>query len=408
MNSILSEKEYQKFILERLEQDNGYIIRDSKKYDRYYAVDRELVFKFLNNTQPDKMQILEKIYKGDLEETVINYVNQEITKTRGSLLDVLKHGVDISNQHLELMYTKPATTFNKELLALYDMNIFSVMEEVWCSDKERIDIVIFLNGFAVISFELKCNMAGQSYQDAIYQYRTDRDPKNRLFLFNAGCLVNFAMDLNEVYMCTKLSGQSSFFLPFNKGNGEGVRAGAGNPVYEDRYSVYYMWEDILKKDTLIEIISKFMFLETKDEEDELTGKIKHKETLIFPRYHQLDVIRKVLEDIRQNLTAQNYLIQHSTGSGKTNSIAWLAHRLTSLHDSENRVIFDNVIIVTDRVVVDRQLQKAIMGMEHKAGLIRVMDDKCNSEDLAIAIKGNTKIIATTIQKFGPMSRFSTS
>lgn len=128
MNSILSEKEYQKFILERLEQDNGYIIRDSKKYDRYYAVDRELVFKFLNNTQPDKMQILEKIYKGDLEETVINYVNQEITKTRGSLLDVLKHGVDISNQHLELMYTKPATTFNKELLALYDMNIFSVME----------------------------------------------------------------------------------------------------------------------------------------------------------------------------------------------------------------------------------------------------------------------------------------
>ena len=399
MNSILSEKEYQKFILERLEQDNGYIIRDSKKYDRYYAVDRELVFKFLNNTQPDKMQILEKIYKGDLEETVINYVNQEITKTRGSLLDVLKHGVDISNQHLELMYTKPATTFNKELLALYDMNIFSVMEEVWCSDKERVDVVIFLNGFAVISFELKCNMAGQSYQDAIYQYRTDRDPKNRLFLFNAGCLVNFAMDLNEVYMCTKLSGQSSFFLPFNKGNGEGVRAGAGNPVYEDRYSVYYMWEDILKKDTLIEIISKFMFLETKDEEDELTGKIKHKETLIFPRYHQLDVIRKVLEDIRQNLTAQNYLIQHSTGSGKTNSIAWLAHRLTSLHDSENRVIFDNVIIVTDRVVVDRQLQKAIMGMEHKAGLIRVMDDKCNSEDLAIAIKGNTKIIATTIQKF---------
>lgn len=399
MNSILSEKEYQKFILERLEQDNGYIIRDSKKYDRYYAVDRELVFKFLNNTQPDKMQILEKIYKGDLEETVINYVNQEITKTSGSLLDVLKHGVDISNQHLELMYTKPATTFNKELLALYDMNIFSVMEEVWCSDKERVDVVIFLNGFAVISFELKCNMAGQSYQDAIYQYRTDRDPKNRLFLFNAGCLVNFAMDLNEVYMCTKLSGQSSFFLPFNKGNGEGVRAGAGNPVYEDRYSVYYMWEDILKKDTLIEIISKFMFLETKDEEDELTGKIKHKETLIFPRYHQLDVIRKVLEDIRQNLTAQNYLIQHSTGSGKTNSIAWLAHRLTSLHDSENRVIFDNVIIVTDRVVVDRQLQKAIMGMEHKAGLIRVMDDKCNSEDLAIAIKGNTKIIATTIQKF---------
>ena len=160
-----------------------------------------------------------------------------------------------------------------------------------------------------------------------------------------------------------------------------------------------MWEDILTKDTILDLISKFIFVETKEKVDDKTGKIKRSENLIFPRYHQLDVIRKVLADVRENRTAQNYLIQHSAGSGKTNSIAWLAHRLTSLHDEENKIIFDNIIIVTDRVVVDRQLQKAIMGMEHKAGLIRVMDDKCNSADLAIALNGNTKIIATTIQKF---------
>ena len=160
-----------------------------------------------------------------------------------------------------------------------------------------------------------------------------------------------------------------------------------------------MWEDILTKDTVLDLISKFIFIETKESKDELTGKTKKSENVIFPRYHQLDAIRKLLADVRENGSTQNYLIQHSAGSGKTNSIAWLAHRLTSLHDTDNKIIFDNVVIITDRVVVDRQLQKAIMGMEHKAGLIRVMDDKCNSADLAIALNGNTKIIATTIQKF---------
>ena len=200
-------------------------------------------------------------------------------------------------------------------------------------------------------------------------------------------------------MTTKLAGNATFFLPFNMGNGTGVNAGAGNPTFSDRYSVSYMWEDILTKDTVLDLISKFIFIETKEKEDELTGKMKRSENIIFPRYHQLDVIRKTLADVQENLTSQNYLIQHSAGSGKTNSIAWLAHRLTSLHDADNKIIFDNVVIVTDRVVVDRQLQKAILGLEHKAGLIRVMDDKCNSADLAIALNSNTKIIATTIQKF---------
>lgn len=399
MNNILSEKQYQRYIIDELVNSNGYIERKATAFDRYLAIDRELLFKFLWDTQADTMEALRKIYKSALEDTIVNYLNAEMTKTKGSLLSVLKHGVELANYRLYLMYTRPATTFNKELLQKYEKNIFSVMEEVWASDKERIDLVIFLNGLAIMSFELKCNMAGQSYEDAIYQYRTERNPKTRLFLFKAGCLVNFAMDLNEVYMTTKLDGQSTFFLPFNMGNGEGVNAGKGNPTFEDRYSVSYMWDDILKKDTVLDLINKFIFLQVKESEDELTGKKKIKETIIFPRYHQLDVIRQVLADVRVNRTTQNYLIQHSAGSGKTNSIAWLAHRLSSLHDADNNIIFDNIIIVTDRVVVDRQLQAAITGMEHKAGLIRVMDDKCTSADLALALKGNTKIIATTIQKF---------
>lgn len=397
--SILSEKEYQKFLLERLEKDNGFVVRKASNFDRYYAVDREMLFKFLNDTQSDTMDHLRKIYKNDLEETIISFINAETTKKRGSLIEVLKHGIELSNQKIELMYTKPATTFNPDLTKKYGQNIFSVMEEVWASDRERVDVVIFLNGMAIMSFELKCNAAGQSYQDAIYQFRTDRNPKTRLFRFKAGTLVNFAMDLEEVYMTTKLNGKATFFLPFNMGNGEGITAGAGNPIFEDKYSVSYMWEDILKKDNILELISKFIFIEIKERTDENTGKIKYMENLIFPRYHQLDVIRKLLTDVSENGTAQNYLIQHSAGSGKTNSIAWLAHRLASLHDANNKIIFNNIIIITDRVVVDRQLQKAIMGMEHKTGLIRVMDDKCTSADLAVALNGNTKIIATTIQKF---------
>lgn len=399
MNDILTEKEYQHFIMDELVK-HGYVIRNAKTdYDRAFAMDRGMLFKFLQNTQPEAMDALTKIYKDKTEDTVISFLNAEMTKERGSLLNVLKNGIEISNQKLNLLYRKPATTFNKEANRLYNENIFSVMEEVVISDKERVDIVIFVNGLAVISMELKCNHARQDYHNAITQYRTERDPKNRLFRFKAGCLVNFAMDLNEVYMATKLDGEATFFLPFNMGNGTGIEAGAGNPIFKDKYSVSYMWEDILTKDTLVELITQFVFIDRTEEKDEDTGKKKVKEKLIFPRFHQLDVIRKLLADIYVNKSSLNYLIQHSAGSGKTNSIAWLAHRLTSLHDADQKIIFDKIIIVTDRVVVDRQLQKAVTGMEHKSGLIRVMDEKCTSADLADALSGNTKIIATTIQKF---------
>ena len=399
MNDILSEKQYQHEIMDYLQAVNGYRIRNAAAFDRYYAMDREMLFKFLNKSQPDIMAELYKIFKTDTESTIVSVINETVTASKSSLVETLKGGIEISNRHLDLMYTKPATTFNKTLNQRYDDNIFSVMEEVWASDDERIDLVIFLNGIAIMSFELKCNAAGQSYQDAILQYRTSRDPKTRLFRFKAGCIVNFAMDLNEVYMATKLDGNATTFLPFNMGNGEGVNAGAGNPIFQDRYSVSYMWEDILTKDTLLDLISKFIFIERKEEVDEATGKKKHSETLIFPRYHQLDLIRKLLASVQEHGTELNYLIEHSAGSGKTNSIAWLTYRLASLHDANNQIIFDNIIIVTDRVVVDRQLQRAILGMDHKAGLIRVMDDKCTSADLAYELTHNTKIIATTIQKF---------
>ncbi len=398
MNKILSEKEYQQYIMDYLENNNGYVIRDKSNFDRYFAMDKQLLFKFLNDTQPDEMRALNKIYKTELEETIVNYINNKIMET--SLVEVLKSdNLEISNIKIKLMYSKPATTFNKELVEKYNKNVFSIMEEVWANNDERIDLVIFLNGLAIISFELKCNLAGQSYEDAIEQYRTQRDPKSRLFLFKAGCFVNFAMDLEEVHMTTKLNKEKTFFLPFNKGKGEGINSGKGNPLSKEGFGVSYMWEDILKKDTILDLINKFVFVERLEKEDSITGKKKKSENIIFPRYHQLDCIRKVIDDVKENHTNNNYLIQHSAGSGKTYTIAWLAHRLASQHDNEDKIIYDNIIIVTDKIVVDRQLQKAVSSIEHKSGLIKVMNDKCSSADLKIALEGNTKIIATTIQKF---------
>lgn len=382
--------EFQQYIISQLKKDS-YIERDPKKFNRLHAMDPDLFFDFLQRTQPETVEALQKIYGDEFKETIINSINRYATSKTGTLLDLLKHGISISNHKINLLYNKPATDFNPELTKKYQQNIFSVMQEVWASDHERIDLVIFLNGIAIITLELKSNSAGQSYEDAIDQYRTQRDPKDRLFLFKAGSLVNFAMDLNEVYMTTKLEGKKTTFMPFNKGKGEGINSGAGNQILKNDYSVSYMWKDILTKDTIIELITKFIFIEKDDK--------SIPQRLIFPRYHQLDAIRKIVADLKINHTSQNYLIEHSAGSGKTNTISWLAHRLASLHDDQNNMIFDNVIVMTDRIVVDRQLQKAITGIEHKSGLIRIMNEECTSADLKRALESNTKIVVTTIQKF---------
>lgn len=398
MNTILTEKDYQKFIIQRL-VENNYVVRNAAEYDRRFAMDPDMLFKFLEETQPQKMAKVKNTLKENYREGFLNFLNLEICKSSRSLIDVLKHGIEIANVKLDLLYTKPATSMNEKLIAKVNKNIFSVMEEVWASDKERIDLVIFLNGLAIISFELKCNQAGQNYTHAIHQYRSDRDPKTRLFQKKAGCFVNFAMDLEEVYMTTELNKLETYFLPFNIGRGEGINTGKGNPIFKDRYSVSYMWEDILTKDTLYDLIGKFIFVEKSEKKDKLTGKKRTVEHPIFPRYHQLRTIRKAVDDLLINHTSQNYLIQHSAGSGKTKTIAWLAHRLASLHDMEDKQIFDNIVIITDKVVVDRQLQDAVRQIDHKSGLIKVMDDNCSSDDLRKALEGNTKIIATTIQKF---------
>lgn len=398
IGNVLKERDdFQQLILEHLRDDNGYIIRKADNFNRQYAMDTEVLLSFLEDTQPEAIEKLRKIYKEKADEIIIKHINDEIIKKNSSLLNILKHGVWFDNgTKLELMYRKPASGYNPKATELYAKNRFSVMEEVYHKEGERIDLVIFLNGIAIISFELKCNTSGQDYKDAIWQYKNDRDYKTRLFMFKAGCLVNFAMDLNEVYMCTELKGKASFFLPFNKGSED---MGKGNPHNEEGINVAYMWEDILKKDILIFLIEKFIFIKHEEKEDPKTGKIKVKEALIFPRYHQLDVIRKLEADISENRTECNYLIQHSAGSGKTNSIAWLSHRLVPLRDKEDKSIFDTIIIITDRIVVDRQLQDAILGIEHKSGLVQVMDDKSTSSDLADALNGNTKIVVSTIQKF---------
>ncbi len=414
VNKILDERyEFQQQFLKNLES-NGYEIfkqdTDFKAKFPYEAIERKALMRFLNATQSETLENLEKIYHGCLEDTIVSTINTEESKPKGSRLNVLKKGIDIANYHLDLMYTRPETSFNKEANRLYAENIFSVSEEVWATDNknqekehekgERVDLVIFLNGLAIIAIELKSNSSGQSYKNAIKQFREDRNSKLKLFRWKSGALVFFAMDDHEVYMSTKIEGKDTFFLPFNIGKGEGINTGAGNPIPTDgNLAVHYMWDDILQKDFLIEILHKFMFVQVIEKKDYETGKIKRSETVIFPRYHQLDVVRKILADVKVNRSSQNYLIQHSAGSGKTNSIAWLSHRLASLHDENNKIIFDNVIICTDRVVVDRQLQQAVLGLEHKSGMIKVMDDKCSSADLKYALEGNTKIIGTTIQKF---------
>lgn len=398
--AVLDERyEFQRDFVRQLVEENGFIERTDRDFNMAYAMDVDLLFDFLYKTQEETMLDLEAIYKDDLRETLVNFINGEITKRGSSLLDVLKNGVEIGNRKLDLMYTKPATDYNPDLVEKYQGNIFSVAQEVRPKEGERVDLVLFLNGLAIIALELKSEFQGQDIDDAMVQYMKDRDPKSRLFLWKAGCFVCFAMDTSQVMMTTRLEGDKTFFLPFNKGRGEGIYTGGGNPENEDGLPVSYMWEEVLTKDSILDLIKRFIFIERKEEEDEFGDRTRIKETVIFPRFHQLDLIRKLVEDIRVNKTSLNYLIQHSAGSGKTNSIAWLAHRLVSLHDADNRVIYDTTIIVTDRVVVDRQLQKAVMSLDHAHGLIRIMDESCSSHDLKLALEGNTKIVATTIQKF---------
>ena len=383
--------DFQQWIIKDLKDKNGYIQRDNAQYNPRLAMDEELLWDFLMETQEETMDyLLKKLSK----ETIITLINKEIVK--GGFLFALKEGVFIENKQLRLLYRKPATSFNEKAVQQYQANRLSVIEEVVYEEGDRIDLVIFINGLALFAIELKFNPSGQSVQDAIKQLKA-RNPKNRLFRFEQGVLASFAVDTMEIYMTTQLKGQETYFLPFNMGKGEGIDMGSGNPHNPNGVDTEYLWLDVLTKDSILQLIESFIFFEL-DKNDH------KKRTLIFPRYHQRRAVSRLLEDMKVNHTDSNYLIQHSAGSGKTNTIAWLAHSLVSLHDDQNRNIVDTVLIVTDRIVVDRQLQDAVRQINHKNGVVKVMGDRETSSDLADAIAGNTKIIATTIHKFAQINQ----
>lgn len=383
--------DFQKWIIKDLKEKNGYIQRDTAQYNPRLAMDVDLLWDFLMETQEETMDyLLKKLNK----DTIINLINKEIVK--GGFLFALKEGVFIENKQLRLLYRKPATSFNEKAVKQYHANRLSVIEEVVYEESDRIDLVIFINGLALFAIELKFNPSGQSVQDAIKQLK-GRNAKNRLFRFEQGVLASFAVDTLEVYMTTQLKGQETYFLPFNMGKGQGIDMGSGNPHNPDGVNTEYLWLDVMTKDSILQLIESFIFFE-------IDKKDPKKKTLIFPRYHQRRAVSRLLEDMRSNHTESNYLIQHSAGSGKTNTIAWLAHSLVSLHDEENNNIVDTVLIVTDRIVVDRQLQDAVKQIGHKNGVVKVMGDRETSSDLADAIAGNTKIIATTIHKFAQINQ----
>lgn len=383
--------DFQQWIIKDLKEKNGYIRRDTAHYNPRLAMDVDLLWDFLMETQEETMDyLLKKLNK----DTIINLINKEIVK--GGFLFALKEGVFIENKQLRLLYRKPATSFNEKAVKQYHANRLSVIEEVVYEESDRIDLVIFINGLALFAIELKFNPSGQSVQDAIKQLK-GRNAKNRLFRFEQGVLASFAVDTLEVYMTTQLKGQETYFLPFNMGKGQGIDMGSGNPHNLDGVDTEYLWLDVMTKDSILQLIESFIFFE-------IDKKDPKKKTLIFPRYHQRRAVSRLLEDMRSNHTESNYLIQHSAGSGKTNTIAWLAHSLVSLHDEENNNIVDTVLIVTDRIVVDRQLQDAVKQIDHKNGVVKVMGDRETSSDLADAIAGNTKIIATTIHKFAQINQ----
>ena len=386
----LNEQTFQCLIKDYLIQENGYVESFNAGYDVHYAIDVDMLFSFLELTQEKATNRLKEIYKTNYRTKVLENLNRELS-TRGSI-DVIKHGIKDYGVKLELAYFKPPTNLNPDQFILYKQNVVSVTEELAFDGGKEIDLVIFLNGIPIITMELKNAFTNQTYKHAIKQYKKDRDKNNQLFRFKERAIVNFAMDTDEAYMTTRLNGDNTYFLPFNKGN----NGSGGNPTVQDKLKTHYIWEEVLKKDLLLEILHKFTYVQKKtevlDNGDELV-----KETVIFPRYHQLDVVRNVLNHARHHGSGNRYLIQHSAGSGKTNSITWLSHRLASLHDLDNNIIFNGVIVVTDRKVLDQQLQDSIYQLEHKIGLVAPITE--GSSELADEIDKGTKIIISTIQKF---------
>jgi type I restriction enzyme, R subunit len=384
-------------ITDYLVSANNYVLRTSQDYDSVNCVDAELLFQFLETTQPKAVEKLKRYHKDLYQQKIIKRINDQI-KQKG-IINVLRKGVTdgFTDTKLRLFYDKPVSNYNTKNNELYRANIFSVMRQVYYSTKNKnsLDVVSFINGLPVISFELKNELTKQNVSHAIKQYKKDRDPNEELFRLGR-LLVNFAVDTEEVWMCTQLKGGKSFFLPFNKGNNNS----AGNPS-NDGIKTDYLWKEVLSKDSLTNILQNYTQLITEEKEyRDSKGKkrIKKDKKLIFPRFHQLTAVRQILADAQENGAGQKYLIQHSAGSGKSNSISWLAHQLIGLHDkSGTKTIFDTVIVITDRRVLDKQIRENIKQYQQVKGVVQAITE--GSKQLKSALEEGKKIIITTIQKF---------
>lgn len=380
----------------------GYVKGNIQSYDAGKAIDMGTLIRFIKASQPKQWERYLRNYKEDAENKLYKRLNEEIQNN--GLIHVLRNGINDRGVKINIAYFKPESSLNPNILKLYNDNILTCTRQFAYSTENHntIDMVLSLNGIPLVAIELKNQITGQSVENAKTQYMYDRNPKELVFQFNKRILVYFAVDLYEVWMTTKLDGKNTFFLPFNQGsNGAGNVGGAGNPENKDGYATSYLWEEVLVKDKLIDIIQRYIHLEVKNKTIIKNGKEKRETTkkIIFPRYHQLDVVTKLIEDVRANGSGENYLIQHSAGSGKSNSIAWLAYRLSSIHQSDNTPIFTSVIVVVDRTVLDRQLQDTISSFDHQDGLVVAIGEGKTSKDLRDAINDGKKIIITTLQKF---------
>ena len=387
-DTLLKEKNFEEAIENYLITKGGYEKGVPEHLNRASALDEDTFLRFIKTTQPREWEKHCKNYPTNPEQALLKRFQDEVSAT--NLLQVLRHGFKDRGVKFYPCFFKPETTLNPETVERYNQNILHCTRQMKFSllDERSIDIVLLLNGIPVVSMELKNQFTGQDVSNAINQYKFDRATKDKMFEFKQRVLVHFAVDLYNVFMTTRLQGAGTYFLPFNQGsNGAGNVGGKGNPIVEDDYMTSYLWKRVLTKDSLMEILHKYMHLQAKD----------GKETMIFPRYHQLDVVTKLLADVKENGSGKNYLIQHSAGSGKSNSIAWLAHRLQSLHDKNDDVIFNSVIVVTDRKILDSQLQDTIYQFDHVDGVVRPVKD--GSAGLKQALNDGAKIIITTLQKF---------
>jgi type I restriction enzyme R subunit len=391
-----TEIRFEEAIEQSLINNGGYTKGNPKAYDMAKALFPADVVAFISATQSNKWKALQQMLGAQAEETLINDLCKELA-LKGAL-HVLRHGFKCFGKNFRLAFFTPNSKLNDQAWDDYQKNILTITRQVHFSPKNpnlSLDVVLSLNGLPVVTMELKNHLTGQTIDNAIHQYKHDRQPTDPIFKFKERALVHFAVDPDLASMTTRLTGDSTRFLPFNKG----FNNGAGNPPCEENYKTAYLWEEVLVKDSLLDILARFMHLQVIETKTATHKGIIStvKETMIFPRYHQLDAVRELVKNTKQNGAGHNYLIQHSAGSGKSNSIAWLAHRLSSLHNDNDEKVFDSVIVITDRRVLDQQLQNTIYQFEHKQGVVQKIDE--NTQQLAKALSGGVPVIISTIQKF---------